>query len=309
MHVLNLVTKRDFAPFKQQVEILQQQGLEVTTLEVPAERRVTDDEISSRSLSDYIRLSAQSFRSSFGPYDVIHANYGLTLPAALAQPNLPVVATLWGSDLMGKYGSIVSGCARCANEVIVRSEEMAAELGTDSHVIPHGLDLDLFRPIPQFHARRAVGWSQDTKHVLFPYPITRDVKDYPRAERVVEETSQKLSCEITLQTISNVAHEKMPLYLNAADALLLTSKREGSPNSVKEAMACNVPVVSTEVGDVPERLAGVDPSHVCQTDADLVDGLVDALQRGPESNGRETAKELSIERMGKRIRRVYESVH
>jgi len=110
-----------------------------------------------------------------------------------------------------------------------------------------------------------------------------------------------------LHAVTGVPHEEMPTHMNAADALLLTSKREGSPNSVKEAMACNLPVVATDVGDVADRLRDVTPSHVCRSDAELVDGLVDVLDRGVPSNGRAAIEPLGLERMAARIRDVYEN--
>jgi glycosyltransferase involved in cell wall biosynthesis len=96
--------------------------------------------------------------------------------------------------------------------------------------------------------------------------------------------------------------------MNAADVLLVTSRWEGSPNAVKEALACNLPVVATDVGDVRERLAGVSPSYVCQSDADLVTSLVDVLSDPRPSNGRTAANEVSLSRMGDRLQHVYETV-
>jgi len=98
------------------------------------------------------------------------------------------------------------------------------------------------------------------------------------------------------------------VYMNAADALLLTSDREGSPNTVKEAMACNLPVVTREVGDVRKRLRGVDHSFVAHDDPDLVDYLVSVLDVDAESNGREVIAELGIERTAERLLSVYREV-
>jgi glycosyltransferase involved in cell wall biosynthesis len=100
----------------------------------------------------------------------------------------------------------------------------------------------------------------------------------------------------------------MPTYMNAADALLLTSNREGSPNAVKEALACNLPVVSTDVGDVRERLSGVSPSAVCTTDDGLTDALVDVLAQGARSNGRDIVREVSVSRTRDRLHAVYQQV-
>ncbi len=111
-----------------------------------------------------------------------------------------------------------------------------------------------------------------------------------------------------MQAVHGVDHDTVPDYMNAADALLLTSRSEGSPNSVKEALACNTPVVSVDVGDVSERLAGVSPSLVSDDDSDLIDELVSILESDIEPNGREAAREVSVERTADQMIDVYERV-
>lgn len=307
MRVLNLVTNPNVPPYEQQVETLRRLGVEETTLPVPGEPQ-TSDESSPRSVYDYLRYVPRVLSRSFGDYDLVHANYGLTAPAALAQPNLPVVVSLWGSDLFGTFGRLSQLCARLADAVIVMSPQMADELGTSCYIIPHGVNLDLFSPMPQSDARDAVGWRHDAKHVLFPYPTRRDVKNFPRAERVLKAARERIDDDVVLETLQSTPHERIPAYMNASDAMLMTSKWEGSPNTVKEAMACNVPVVSTDVGDVRDRLSGVTPSRVCRTDEELIEGLVDVLELGERSNGRRVAEGLGLDRTGERIRDVYETV-
>lgn len=308
IRVLNLVTNDESRFFKQQVKYLRERNVRSETIAVPGDRWWRNGESGSRTILDYLRMYPTTLRRSFGSFDLIHANYGLTAPAAVAQPNLPVVISLWGTDLMGRFGPVSKLCARMGDAVIVMSEEMAAELDRPCHVIPHGVNFERFAPIPRQDARDAVGWDHDRYHVLFPYPTNRSVKNHPRARRIVDEVNDRLSRPVELQVVWGKPHDRVPVYMNAADALLLTSRREGSPNSVKEALACNVPIVSTDVGDVKKRIRDVRPSFVGRTDRELVDGLVTVLERGERSNGREQIEDLRVEATTRRIRSVYEAV-
>ncbi|MFH5799173.1 glycosyltransferase [Haladaptatus sp. CMAA 1911] len=301
------MTNTDARFYNEQLRVLAKRGVRGETLAPPGTHRARQS-VTKRTPRDYLRFFPTVIRNSLDDYDLIHANYGLTAPMALAQLRLPVVLSLWGSDLLGEYGWLSKLCARHCDAVIVMSDHMAAELDIQCHVIPHGINLSRFAPQPKAEARETVGWDSRAKHVLFPYPPTREVKDFPRAERVVTAAGQQVEGSVELQSVYGVSHDEMSTYYNAADVLLLPSKSEGSPNSVKEAMACNVPVVTTDVGDVEERLADVSPSHVCRSDDELVSGLVDVLSSPRRSNGRENVQDISLTRMGERIHAVYESV-
>lgn len=246
-------------------------------------------------------------------YDIVHINSGMAAPLGFLQPQRPIVLTLWGDDLLGDrlagvQPEITKFCARRSDHVIVRSQEMRDALPCDASIIPSGVDTSKFRPIDRAEAREAVGWEHDDRHVLFPYPRYRDKKRYPVAARTVERANEALDASIQLQQVSDAEHEEMPLYYNAADVLLLPSLREGSPNTVKEAMACNLPVVSTDVGDVRERLGPVSNSYVCSDDDELEAALVSVLETDGRSDGREYVDDVSLERMGERIVSIYESL-
>lgn len=306
MRVLSLTSKKNAEFYTQQVAALRELGVEVTTVVVPGNRLASQANQGSRSARHYLEFVPTVIYKSLDDFDVVHANYGLTAPAALVQLRLPVVLSLWGTDLMGPFGKMTRAAARFCDEVVVMSERMATELSRPCHVVPHGVDLDRFEPMQQRAARRQVGWDESGHVVFFPYPKTRDVKNYPLASRVVAAADDILEGDVRLESVSGVSHEEMPYYYNAADALLLTSKREGSPNSVKEAMACNCPVISTDVGDVSERLAGVQQSSVCHSESELVARLVSTLRRDRQSNGREQIRDLSFERTGQRLKSIYE---
>lgn len=306
MRVLSLVTN-EYAPFyRDQISALSRKGIQVTTLS-PGQQSpdfATQSSI-ERSPIDYVSLYFDVLAHQFRSYDLVHANYGLTALFTLPQRHRPAVLTLWGSDLNGDLGRLSATLAKRFDEVIVMSEEMNARLDGDATVIPHGVDFELFAPRPQADAQRHLGWDLDAKHVLFPYDPARPVKNYPLAERVVSDVRRRLNRRVEFHSGPSVAHEMMPRYLNAADALLITSDHEGSPNTVKEALACNLPVVSTDVGDVRERLDGVEPSAVCSTETELIEALQGVLEQDRRSNGRERIRDLSLDRMGDRIYDVY----
>ncbi|WP_435181650.1 glycosyltransferase family 4 protein [Halorussus sp. AFM4] len=307
MNVLNLVSNEDARFFQQQTEVLERRGVECATMTPPGDH-VAREDVTERSAGDYLRFVPQVISESLEGYDVVHANYGLTAPAALAQVRLPVVLSLWGTDLMGEYGWLSKQCARYCDAVIVMSEEMADELDQPCRVIPHGIDMDRFAPRPTDEARAELGWDSDKRHVLFPYPPSQEVKDHPRARRIVDRASDRVDADVELQVVYGVPHAEVATYMNAADALLLTSKREGSPNSVKEALACDLPVVSTDVGDVADRLDGVSPSRVSDDDDELAAGLADVLEDPRPCDGREAVRHIGLDRMAERIEAVYESV-
>lgn len=300
MDVLALTTNADAPFFTQQVDALADRGISVQ----PAPVGGTVGPATDRSPIEYLRFF-RTVRDRAAGVDLVHAHYGLTAPMALAQRQRPVVLSLWGSDVLGTVGVLSGCCARLCDEVVVMSPVMARRLGRPCHVIPDGVDLDRFTPMARDAAREAVGWPATVRNVLFPYTPARTVKDYPRAKRLVEAAAARLDAPVALRTVSGVDHSQMPAYLNAADALLLTSEHEGSPNSVKEALACNLPVVATDVGDVRERLVGVEPSTVADDDSALVDGLVSILRNGVRSDGRVAAREVSLERTTDALVAVY----
>src|SRR5256714_1765626 len=209
-------------------------------------------------------------------YALVHAQFGQSGLLALPR-RLPLVVTFRGSDVLGIIsdrrgrntlrGHLLQSAsrfvARRADAVIVVSEHMRAQLRTAApvHVIPSGLDLDLFRPIPKEVARKQLGMDSAARLVLFVGRTHQARKRYALAQTAVELLNERLAAagEAGVQLIVawGVPHGQIPIYMNAADVLVVTSMQEGSPNVVKEALACNLPVVSVSVGDVPERLRGV----------------------------------------------------
>jgi len=318
MRVLSLVSNRYATFYDNQVKTLRKLGIEITNIFPRNQNPDIKKRINlKRTHIDYMIMYPKLLKESFNYYDLVHANCGVTAPFAMLQFRRPIVITFWGSDLNNLFNN---NCRytmlhyildkEIFNEIIVMNKEMKNQLqqkfGLESHVIPHGVDLTKFKPIDQLKAKSQVGWDCRGKHILFPYS-NRPIKNYSLAEEVVSKANEILDFDIKLKVLRGVPHNKVPLYMNAADLMLMTSKSEGSPNTVKEAMACNTPVVSTDVGDVRHLLEGVKKSKVCKNKDELIDGTIEVLKSGCLSDGRNRIKklELDLEHMGKQISNVY----
>jgi len=255
-------------------------------------------------------------------YDLIHAQFGHAGLVAQAQRKLPVVVTFRGPDLEGVFDHagrmtlkgrvLVALCrrlARTADEVVVVSETLARRLPRkDYHVVPSGLDLECFSPAPREQARRALGWDLDQAVVLFAaQDIRMPGKRFALAREAVEVAQGQI--DLRLEVATDIEPGQMPLHMNASDALMLTSISEGSPNVVKEALACNLPVISVDVGDVRERLAGVSPGAICEaTPQALAEAMIEILERPRRSNGRHLVAHLDEHSQSEKVLGIYNRI-
>ena len=196
-----------------------------------------------------------------------------------------------------------------ADAVIVKSQEMASKLKRqDVHIIPHEIDLEVFRPAEKEKARAALGLDPRKKYLLFAANPKIPVKRFPLAKAVADEL-QKQDSSIELLAIYKEPQDRLALFMSACDALIFTSYQEGSPNVVKQAMACNLPIVSTDVGDVRDVIGATKGCYVCKPDArEFADCLVDVLRRRERTHGRENVRHLSGPAVAQRVIEVYEQV-
>jgi glycosyltransferase involved in cell wall biosynthesis len=152
--------------------------------------------------------------------------------------------------------------------------------------------------------RRELGLPLESKLVLFAGNPRRTEKQYPLAKEAVEKAS--LEMEVKLIEVLNVPHSIIPIYLNAADVVLLTSSFEGSPNIIKEAMACNRPIISVEVGDVAERLKGAQGTVLAERSSDsLAMAILKLLRNELDPNTRPYVEELDDEILTDRLIEIY----
>lgn len=198
-----------------------------------------------------------------------------------------------------------------ADGIVCVSDELAMRLlvGTRRAIITSPTDLDMFRPLDREECRRALGWSAHVPTAAFFAGNNPKLKEIDLAREVQAEL---LRCD-SLVTLVIVQHEvpitAMPTYLNAADCLLFLSRYEGSPNLVREACACNLPVVATPAGDIARVLRDVVPSRIVSRDtAAIAQALEDICRTGARSNGRERAMEYSTEIIARQSLDFYQEI-
>jgi teichuronic acid biosynthesis glycosyltransferase TuaC len=257
-----------------------------------------------------------------GNYDLVHAQFGQSGLTALPK-SVPLVVTFRGDDLEGIIGEqgryLASGwllrfisrqVARRADAAIVVSEHMKRHLPRSvyAHVMPSGIDLELFRPEPRDLVRGRLQMPLDERLVLFVGNPALARKRYQLAQAAVALVNRTIPTRLIVGW--EMTHRQVADLMNACDALILTSMQEGSPNSVKEALACNLPVVSVPVGDVSTRLKGVAGCELCPDDRidTLAAGLSRVLLRGERIDGRPAVAELDERRLTQRLIAIYQSV-
>jgi glycosyltransferase involved in cell wall biosynthesis len=269
--------------------------------------------IRGRGLTGYL-ASVPGIRREIkrGSYDIVHAHYSLSAFAVSIAGSHRMVVSLAGSDVMGNLLLLPVTRLFCRfrwKKVIVKTEEMKARLKCNGvTVIPNGVDLKLFAPAPKKEARKVLGLP-DKKIVLFAADPSRVEKNFPLAQEAVWLMRRDDSM---LLPVHGVPHNRMPLYYCASDVLLLTSLWEGSVNSVKEAMACNLPVVSTDVGDVRINTSGLDGYYITVPDATAIaEKLNEAVDLKVTLKARERITELKLDSasVARRLIEIYNSVN
>lgn len=270
-------------------------------------------------------------------FDLIHSHFFLSsVVATLSNPKYLVVS-LMGSDAYTSniWNFLIKLFHNRWDTTIVKSEKMKAILGLDDlYVIPNGVDFEKFYPIDRQTAREKLGWNKK-RYVLFASSPNRPEKNYQLASEAVGGLNNNVVGDETVElvTLENIPHDKINYYLNAANVLLMTSNYEGSPNIIKEAMACNCPIVSTDVGDVgwvvgktegcllisEKSLEGMasqneqretnDNERISETSEKLKEALEFSEQVG-RTNGRERIIELGLdsETVAKKIISIYKKI-
>ncbi len=264
--------------------------------------------------------------ATFGP-DVVHAHYGWSMiPVLLAGPRCPIVLSYCGNDALpvpasdpvnrgrNALSALVNRfLAPRAAAVVVKAAVLGRHLRRTAglragrlRVVPNGVDLGGFPLRPREACRIELGLDPDRRYVL----TLGDPGDRSGVKRV-DLARRGTPPEATFLNPYPVRRELVSTWMNAADVYLLTSACEGSPNVVKEALACGTPVVSTAVGDVPERIAGLPGCRIVAADERAIREAVGrTLAERPMDREaiRSGVRWLQKDAIARRILEVYEEV-
>jgi glycosyltransferase involved in cell wall biosynthesis len=260
--------------------------------------------------------------------DLIHVMYGGVLAdrATRAQLTKPVVVSFCGSDLFGDarnhwWRRVAGACGVRASQqsalraagIIVKSPGLmkALDSGVDKSkvwILPNGIDLDRFQPMDREACQRQLGWANNRLHILFTNGKGNPCKRIDLAAEAVR-ILNTYGVRAELNILPGVPHAEVPVWLNAADVVILTSVHEGSPNIIKEALACDRPIVSVEVGDVRERINNVEGCHLAKADPHELASALREVSMGPRYvDGRSRMQELSLQAVSRRLIEIYETV-
>jgi glycosyltransferase involved in cell wall biosynthesis len=266
-------------------------------------------------------------RLSLRRYDILHVHHSYCGAVAALQHSVPVVWTMHEGALNAHESPIIDRrvtklpayssalkrwVAARVDAVVAVSERVRAPLGRDdADVIPSGVDLEKFVPMERNDAKRILGLPLERRYVLFPSSPSRPEKRYQLAKGAIDRLREMApeAQDVDLVMLDRIPHHQVPLYMNASEVVLLTSAFEASPVTIREALACNIAVVSTAVGDVPLVLAGIEGCRVVDPDTgEIAQALRGVLADARRVRGRERMQGFSRERTAERMIDVYRRV-
>jgi len=244
--------------------------------------------------------------------DLVHAHYSLSAFSATMAGVRPLVVSLMGSDAFAPLPVrflIKFLSSRRWDAIIVKTKEMKSLLNlSQAHILPNGVDTERFDPMDKVIARGILDIDVSKKLILFVSVKNRPEKNLSLA---IEAVTSLEDNNVELLHLYDKPNTEIPLYLNAADLLLLTSAREGGVNVIKEAMACNCPIVSTDVGDVRYVTEGTEGCFITSSDpGSISEGIRQALSFGRRTNGRDRIFKTGLDSVtvSSKIKDIYRAV-
>lgn len=270
--------------------------------------------IRGRGLLGYLRnLKDLKRQVRLGGYNLIHAHYGLSGLLANLQRKVPVITTFHGSDIHSLKNRFFSRWAmKLSAYNIFVSKAMAEKVSAkrDFSVIPCGVDLHTFFPVPGHEARRKLRLNEKERLILFSGSFTNQIKNYPLAKDAIASSGYS----VQLIELKGYTREQVNLLFNACDLTLLTSFHEGSPQVIKEGMACNRPVVATRTGDIEWQFGGEPGYFLCDSDKeDVAENIRRAMEFSlsqGQTHGRDRIVKLGLDSasIAEKVVQLYKNV-
>lgn len=249
------------------------------------------------------RLAEQS-------YDYIHAHFSLSALLANLQRKVPVISTFHGSDINVQKLRLISAAVELLSEKTIYVSDSLRKKSlvrskTRSFVLPCGVDFDVFKIEPKETVREQLGFEPGKKYILFSSAFDNPVKNYPLARKAIDLLT---NWKVELIELKNFSRQQVAQLLSAADAALMTSYTEGSPQFIKEALACNCPVVTTDAGDARYWIAKVEGCYLTSYQpADVANKLKAVLSSTRSIQGREAVQSLDNQLIAKKLIWIYKN--
>jgi len=274
---------------------------------------------------NYLAMPFGFFRRLVAGYDIVHVHHSYCGFIATMQRRVPVVWTFHEGEISSDAAMIESdepikrvayskrfkrSVAQRVNRLIVVAGHLKEPLGReDAITLPSGLDFDRFVPMETDDAKRRLDLDPATRYILFPSSPDRVEKRYELARGAVDRLREGGIGDVDLLCLDRVPHADVPVYMNACELMLMTSAFEASPVTIREALSCNLPVLSTNVGDAKTILANVDGCCIVEPDIDdIAAELKAALGRPRRVAGRDSVEKYSLENTARAISGIYQEL-
>lgn len=263
--------------------------------------------ILKKGISGYLSslLDFKSKIKAFSP-QLIHAHYGLSGLFANLQRKVPVITTYHGCDINKfalRFLSVFSILLSASNIFVSekQSKKVLFFAKKKFYILPCGINVSDFYPIDKSLARAQFKFDLLKKYILFSSSFSIPVKNVQLAKQSIK----LLDIDAELIELKGYTRQQVNLLMNACDVGLLTSLREGSPMFIKELLATNTPIVSTDVGDVSERINGVESCFIAENDPDDLAIKLKIAMYAAKTNGRIKITEFDNDKIAKVLLNIY----
>lgn len=257
--------------------------------------------------------------------DVIHAHFGLSGITAVLQNKVPVVTTFHNGETLNKYVNLLTSVFSLRAKHMIYVAQHIYDLVYCKHkhytILPCGVNMEECVVTPYTEARKQLGWSNQKKYILFGGAFDNLRKNYPLLKQAIELTGRK---DIEVIEMRGLNRQECTLRMCACDCFALPTHSEGSPQALKEAMACNCPIVATDTADIAHLLGDLAGHYLLRNprktkerwDADersageLAELLEKALAFNGRTEGRKRIEELGLtnEQVAKRLVDIYQNL-